>query len=107
MVKFFFEKEFTMRVINTIVNLAEKNRKQPFRVGEYTVIPKAVILDDHGIINAFSSALRNVKGVLVDVIGVHKKYLTQIEIYKDGSVVVSPSRPREAIEKFLKILIGV
>ena len=104
MAKYRFDKNLTSKVLNTLIFLAEHYRGRRFRINDYTIIPKAVIICEGEIcylLEAFSRSLENVKAAVFDVAGLHKRYATQIEIYNNGNVIVSPKRPREAVEDFL------
>lgn len=109
MVKYLIEPRLAREVIDNFLRLAQKSRGLRFSVKrnnkEFIVIPKGVTICEGAycyILDAFSPLLENVKGVIFDVLGLHEKFATLIEVYEEGSVVVSPSRPKELVIELLR-----
>jgi len=54
----------------------------------------------------FNEALleMEVDNVVFDVIGLHRNFATQLQVYSDGYVIISPPRGKEDVMKLLQLL---
>ena len=112
MAKTFINKEIASRAVRYIISIAGEG-KIKFSVGKYKVIPKAAVLSD-GTLVTYSRSLPvldahyGIESVIIDVVGLCKNKVTQIEIYRDGTIVYSPkiNRDEEEVKEFVRLLAG-
>jgi len=105
------EKPVAIGAVKKIISKAVNTKGKRFTVGKYTIIPKVAVASGDLFLDFSKSLLKTsvftqIESVVIDVIGLRDKKVTQLEIFKDGTIVYSPKRGRDEneIKKLVKIL---
>lgn len=105
------DKDIVRKAISNLFRKARDNKGKRFTISNYTIIPKAIVVDDELlIINAPYKINENeLKSVIIDVLGLHGKWVTQLEIYEDGTIIYSPGKNRNEndIKEFIKSIASI
>lgn len=103
--------EVAKKAIENIFRRSSEVDGKRFQVGKHIVIPKVVMTKD-GLLLFFTKSLSEFEkwikpeSVIIDVLGLHKTNVTQLEIYENGEVRYSSEINRDAneVQKFVELL---
>ena len=105
------EKTVAIGAVERVISKAINTKGKRFAIGKYTIIPKVVVASGDLFLDFSKSLLRTsvltkIESVVIDVIGLRDKKVTQLEIFKDGTVVYSPKigRDETEVKKLVKML---
>lgn len=111
MAKIQVDKNLAFNAVKEIIYRTVNIKGKRFSLGKYTIIPKVVVARGDLFLDFSKSllkknALDQIESVVIDVIGLRDKKVTQLEIFKDGVVVYSPriGRNENEVKKLVKML---